>query len=184
MTLQETVYDDRIGPRSTRTLLLNQGYMPVGACRWQKAICMIILGKAEIVEEYEDWEIHSVSDVFPAPAVLRLKHYDKLGPSYVKFSRENVYLRDAHTCQYCRVSFSPRKLTLDHVVPRSRGGTTVWTNIVTSCWDCNYKKADRLPREAGMPLLTQPVMPNGRHPASRSYLNRGNIPEEWVSWIH
>lgn len=184
MTLQETVYDDRIVPRSTRTLLLNQGYQPVGACRWQKAMCMLILGKAEIVEEYDSWEIRSANDIFPAPAVLRLKEYNKLGPQYVKFSRENVYLRDGHVCQYCHVRFSARKLTLDHVVPRSRGGKTTWDNIVASCWDCNYKKADRTPREAGMPLLTVPTMPNGRHPAARSYLNRGRIPQEWESWIH
>jgi len=184
IALNEIVYDDRIIPNSTRCLLLNQGYQPVGACGWQRAICMVLLEKADLVEEYGDWAIRSVNDIFPAPAVLRLRDYSKLGPSYVKFSRENVYTRDGYVCQYCSKKLGPRKLTLDHVVPRSQNGKTVWDNIVTACISCNFEKADRTPKEAGMPLLNKPVMPNGRHPGARAYLNRGEIPEEWVAWIH
>lgn len=182
--LNETVYDDRIVPNGARTLILNQGYQPVGACDWQRAICLIFLDKADMVTEYKDWEIRSVNDIFPAPAVLRLREYSKLGPSYVKFSRENVYMRDDYVCQYCHIKFGPRKLTLDHVKPRSHGGPTTWENITTSCIKCNFAKADRTPKQAGMKLLTVPVMPNGRHPAARAYLNRGNIPDEWQQFIH
>jgi 5-methylcytosine-specific restriction endonuclease McrA len=145
---------------------------------------MIFLGKAELVAEYDDWEVHSARDIFPAPAVLRLLKYNKLGPKWVKFSRENIYLRDNHVCQYCGNKFPSRKLTLDHVQPSSRGGKTTWTNIVSACLPCNSDKADMTPSEAKMPLLNHPVMPNGRHPATRSYLSRGNVPDEWVAWIH
>jgi len=167
-----------------RALLLNQGYQAVGAVSWQKAICLILLEKAELIEAYENKSIRTISEEFPVPAVVRLYNYNKLGPVSIRFSRENVYIRDKHHCQYCGYSFSVKKLTLDHVVPRARGGRTVWTNIITACKDCNVKKADRTPNEANMPLLSKPTVPTSRHPKSKAYLNRGIIPKEWNNFLH
>lgn len=184
MKLNEMVYDDRIVPNNLRTLILNQGYQPIAACHWQRAMVMILLGKAELVEEYNDMEIRSAHDIFPAPAVLRIPGYSKLGPKHVKFSRENIYMRDEYQCQYCSGKFNRRHLTLDHVLPRSRDGATTWTNITTACLKCNSKKADKTPKEAGMPLLSKPYRPTSRKPSSAAFLNRGLVPDEWKSWLH
>lgn len=93
------------------------------------------------------------------PEIIILKNYSGVPFKKVHFTRRNLYKRDNFTCQYCMVGFTPNSLTIDHVVPKSRGGTNGWTNCVTSCERCNSKKADRTPQSCGMTLRKQPKMP-------------------------
>ena len=107
----------------------------------------------------EDW-IRTVNFALQVPRIVRLLEYDRIPGNAVKFSRRNVFLRDDYSCQYCGRRHSTSGLSLDHVVPRSRGGETSWANIVTACLKCNVRKGGRTPREANMKLLSQPVRPH------------------------
>ena len=163
------------------TLLLSQGYQPVKIISWRRAMCMSFLGKVEVVSTHPGREVRTVSRSYPAPAVVRLvKHY-RMGPQVVRFSRRNVYLRDRFICQYCQQRFSERELTLDHVVPRSQGGPTSWTNVVASCGSCNRKKGNRTPEQARMPLMHEPVKPSWLPPSAQ--LGLRTVPEVWEDWI-
>ena len=114
------------------------------------------------------------------PEIIILKEYGGVPFKQVNFTRRNLYKRDCFVCQYCAVGFTPRDLTIDHVVPTSRGGAHSWTNCVTSCEACNAKKANRTPQECGLRLLNQPKMPKwtpiaGMLPASR--------PDSWGKFL-
>ena len=164
------------------TLILTQGYMPHRIVDWKKAITMSFTGKVEVVETYDE-VIRSVSRAFDMPAVVRLTRPIRRGRAKVRFSRLHVLLRDEHRCQYCGGRFDARDLTLDHVVPRSRGGTTTWTNIVTACVPCNSSKGNRTPREAGMKLRAEPVRPNRlTFPFTQLRVAR-TVPDPWKSWV-
>ncbi len=139
------------------TLLLNATFEPVRVIPWQRAITLVCLGKVELIEAYEQ-RIRSVSAEHPMPAVVRLRRFSR-HDRRVKFSRANVYRRDDYACQYCGVRPGAEALTLDHVVPRARGGRTEWTNIVACCAACNARKADRTPEQARMVLRSAPVRP-------------------------
>ncbi len=141
---------------------------------------MHFLGKVDIVEEYEDtWNSPSLE--INIPAVVRLRNNTRIEPMKVRFSRASVYARDGKVCQYCGNTFSAANLTLDHVIPKSFGGKTQWTNIVSACKACNSKKADRTPQQANMRLLKRPKYPN---PKLIYIDNLGDkIPEEWKNWI-
>lgn len=164
-----------------RTLLLNLGYMPIKSISWKRAICMFFLGKVDVLETY-DWKISSPSCEFPAPAVIKLKTAVNSGPMRIKFSRANIYSRDKKTCQYCGKITSIKDLTLDHVVPKSMGGRTTWTNIVACCKLCNSQKADKTPKQADMKLLSKPSYPNMK----TFYQNYSSesIPEQWNNWLY
>ena len=143
-----------------KTLVLNASYEPVQLIDWQKAVYMIYTDKAEVVSTY-DKVVRSVSQAIKLPKVIRLKNYVKLisNLTAVRYSRRNILLRDDHTCQYCGKQVVGKDATMDHVVPRSRGGKSTWTNVVTACHRCNNKKDNRTPKEAGMRLLNQPKRP-------------------------
>ena len=111
------------------------------------------------------------------PRVVRLLHYDRMPRNVVKFSRRNVFLRDENRCQYCSGKFSPQKLSLDHVIPRSRGGQTIWENIVCACLKCNVRKGGQTPKEAGMRLFRKPVRPR-RNPVLAHQLGT----KKYASW--
>ncbi len=96
------------------------------------------------------------------PRIVLLTLYDRMPRKEVKFSRNNVFERDEHTCQYCRRRFDRKELNIDHVVPRHRGGATTWENVVCSCLPCNRSKGNRTPEEARMPLLRHPRRPRWR----------------------
>ncbi len=140
------------------TLLLNSTFEPLMVVSWKKAITMLMLGKVEVVEEY-DRLIRGVSLALTLPAVIRLHRYVKRKTPIVKFSRQNLYFRDRGKCQYCGSAFEHKQLTYDHVIPRSRGGQTEWTNVVSCCTACNLKKGGRTPEEAGMSLIRKPKAP-------------------------
>lgn len=159
------------------TLLLNATFEPMKVIPWQRAITLLFLGKAELVEQYDDI-VRSVSDALPMPSVVRLRRYARQ-ERRVTFSRLNVYRRDGFACQYCGAQPSVAALTLDHVTPRSRGGATSWTNVVACCSSCNARKADRTPEEAKMTLARKPERPHSmplvstaehKHPRWGDYL--------------
>ena len=149
-----------------------------------------VLGRNYALYDFESWvydwqDLRKVADmeagflladhfkVYVPEVIVLHKKGDRRSAS-VKFSRRNVFLRDKNTCQYCYKSFSNKELNLDHVLPKSRGGKSSWTNIVLSCIRCNQKKADRTPKEAKMKLLTEPVKPHwtvlsARHKAMPSF---------------
>lgn len=145
-----------------QTLLLNASYEPIRVVDLERAMYYLVTGKAEIVETY-DRIIRSVSQVFQHPKVIKLKRYVKIKQHLkgVKYSRKNILARDKMICQYCGIKCDNRNATLDHVIPKSRGGKNSWENIVTSCADCNNKKDNRTPQEAGLVLLNVPRRPKG-----------------------
>ncbi len=165
------------------TLLLNATYEPLKVISWQRAVVMWFADKVEIVEEYEDFDLKSMSITMKCPAVVRLLSYVRGNSHKVKFSRVNVFARDQFTCQYCLTQPGTSNLTYDHVMPRSRGGKTVWENIVTCCLACNSKKADRTPEEAGMKLRKLPVKPAVR-PLLKFTFNIPKTPDAWRNYLY
>lgn len=160
-----------------QVLLLSMSYTPLTILPWRKAINLVIGRKrAEVLSEYSD----SASKVFPA-AVIRLT-VPSPDPFTIfkrqKFSKKNTFVRDRFECQYCGDKISMRDGTLDHVLPRSRGGTTSYMNCVTACKPCNSKKDAKTPGEAGMPLRF-PV----RYPNMNDIFHAVSIPEEWESYL-
>lgn len=156
-------------------LLLDQSYQPVRAVSWKKATDLVIWReKAEPVLFYDDEQhIHFLS-------VIRLL-YRTIAHSIrhrkLRFDRKHMYMRDDYTCQYCGKN-DRRILTIDHVVPRCKGGRTTFQNCVTACGDCNNKKAGRTPVEANMPLLKIPAVP-----IIGSVVNKHAAPEEWRPFL-
>ena len=164
------------------TLLLNSTFEPLKVVSWKKAIVMVLLGKVEIIEEY-DRSIRGISFTLRLPAVIRLTRYIKKRSPMIKFSRQNLYIRDGGRCQYCGSLFSQKELTYDHVVPRSKGGETLWTNVVTCCVTCNLKKGGRTPEEAGMSLMRRPKTPIWI-PLLTMNLGLKETPEPWRDYLY
>lgn len=147
---------------------------------WQRAISLFFLGKVEVVEEY-DREIRSVSVAIKMPAVVRLFRYVKLGKRRPPLNRTNILARDRFACQYCGSHLGAREATLDHVLPRSQGGTTCWENVVTACANCNRKKGGRTPKQANMRLLSHPIQPDWLPVLSVKFSAR--LPEAWLVFL-
>lgn len=162
-------------------LVLDVGMRPLRVEPWQRAICDVFLGKTEVISYSKDKTIQGVTRTWPMPSVVRVVRYFKREKIRVKFSRINIYARDGFTCQYCGKRFHSEDLTFDHVVPRSRGGRTVWENIVTACLACNKAKADRTPAEARMHLLRQPRKPMYL-PSITVKMDTRSIPAEWAPY--
>jgi 5-methylcytosine-specific restriction endonuclease McrA len=142
------------------TLLLNASYEPLRRVPWETAINLILDGKVEVVEEYEDRFIRSVSITFKLPSIIRFLQYITPRHKKMKFNRSSVYIRDRGRCQYCSKKVPLKDFTYDHVIPRSKGGTSTWENIVVACVPCNQQKGGRTPKEAGMTLLSTPKQPD------------------------
>jgi 5-methylcytosine-specific restriction endonuclease McrA len=158
------------------TLVLNRSWRPVHVTTVRRALCMVFRDAARIVApetfttySFTEWleqpvpvaslAIRSPSVALAAPEVILLTHYDRVPCHEAPFTRRNLFLRDDYTCQYCGQRRSTDHLSVDHVLPRSRGGNTSWENCVLACVGCNARKADRTLREAGLRLLRQPVRP-------------------------
>lgn len=190
------------GNTTQRVLVLNRLWQPVQTCTARRAIKLLCVGHAKVVQtdgeekfmthDFSSWinysalrdeedMIHSVSLAFCVPQVIVLETYDRMPKLVVKFSRKNIFLRDRHTCQYCRKVFTEDKLNLDHVVPRDKGGATTWENIVTSCFACNSKKANKMPREARMFPLQEPKAPRWKP----NYADRvqGALHQSWHDFL-
>jgi len=140
-----------------RVAVLSKDYEPLTYCDVERAITLIYLNKAEAVKNTE-LSIRSVSVTIKIPVVIRLlyKTVKKYVPS-VKYSRKNIHARDDYTCQYCGVK---KQLSVDHIVPVSKGGKSTWENTITACQKCNSKKGNRSPEEVGMILRKKPTKPN------------------------
>lgn len=140
-----------------KVLILNQDYSAIAICTVQKAFLLVYLDKAEMVSPLEGAFLHTISTMFPVPSIIRLQRYVRVPYYGIALSRHNVMRRDNYKCQYCG---GVKNLTLDHLLPRSRGGETVWQNLVTACSRCNSRKGDRTPEEAGLKLKKQPSRPS------------------------
>jgi len=156
-------------------LVLNQNYEPLNVCRVRRAVVLLYYGKAEMLENGTGF-IHSVSYNFPVPSVIRLAYMIKRPRPQRKLTRLEVFNRDQYTCQYC--GKQTHQLTLDHVIPRYRGGEHVWENVVSACIPCNRRKAGKTPNEAGMRLIRQPVPPRG---GASFYIPRSYL-QTWKQW--
>jgi 5-methylcytosine-specific restriction endonuclease McrA len=168
----------------TSVLVLNRFYMAVHVVGVRRAFGLLYREVAEVIsveegqyanydfeswlllcemrgpqrQRHEDW-IRSVRCDIQVPRVIRLTRYDRVPKRSLRFNRRNLLARDEHQCQYCGVSLPPSQLSLDHVLPRSRGGQTSWENVVCSCIDCNTRKGGRTPQEARMRLRQRPARP-------------------------
>lgn len=175
------------------TLLLNAdgaplSVTPLSTLTWQESIKLIWLDKVNILEWHEDWEVHSPNHTLKVPSVIAVRGY-VTNSNTVNFTRSNIFIRDAYTCQYCLDVFSPKDLTLDHVKPKSKGGKTNWQNIVSACKKCNHAKGNR----SDIKPAKEPIQPNFyqiygnknftlniRH---ESWLNYLNWPEEYIRLV-
>jgi len=133
------------------TLLLNANaqpvsYLPLSAIQWKEAILYMYHDKCNVLEWYDDWLVHSPTWETRVPAVIMLKEFVK-SKTMVRFSKNNVYLRDQYHCLYCGTGVTKREATLDHVLPVSKGGKTNFENIVTSCAPCNTRKGNKISSE-------------------------------------
>lgn len=159
-------------------LLLNQNYEPLNVCPVRRAVVLVDKGKAEVLENGMGY-IRTVSDEASAPSVIRLIYQVRRPMPQRRMSRKETFLRDKYRCQYC--GLESHDLTLDHVLPRVRGGKHEWTNVVSACSGCNHRKGNRTPSEAGMALRSVPGPPpaNPYYPFL-SYLDKR---EEWKKFI-
>lgn len=137
-------------------LVLNQNYEPLNVCGSRRAFVLVHFGKAEVLAEGRH-AIQGVSATFPVPSVIRLHQMVRRPRPRIRLTRREVFARDGHRCMYCGVRSS--ELTIDHVMPRNRGGRHEWENIVAACRECNHSKGGRTPAEAHMRLLQQPFRP-------------------------
>ncbi len=161
-----------------RALVLNQNYEPLNVCSVRRAFVLVYRGKADVLE-LGDEPLAGVSTFFETPSVIRLRHYIRRPHPRPRLTRREVFLRDEDRCQYC--GRRGGNLTLDHVMPKHRGGEHAWENLVTACRECNHRKGGRTPQEARMNLLRPPARPS-THPAAlfAPYLERYR---EWSPFV-
>jgi 5-methylcytosine-specific restriction endonuclease McrA len=161
-----------------QVLVLNASYEPLNVCTVRRAHVLVFKGKAEVIEELGK-PLHSASSTFPWPHVIRLVTYVRVPRSVQrKISRRALFARDGWRCVYCGTAGG--RLTLDHVVPRSRGGESVWENVVTACAPCNHRKGNRTVEEARMQLLHLPRAPA---PVLFIHLAASRIPNGWQPYL-
>ena len=158
-------------------LVLNQNYEPLNLCSKRRAVVLVLNERAQILENGLGM-FHSTASNFPIPSVIRLFHLVRRPIPIRRLSRREVFLRDGYTCQYC--GLITKNLTLDHVIPRVRGGTHVWDNIVSACSKCNHRKAGRTPKEAGMLLMKETKAP-AAHPYAMFF--HRPILDEWRKFM-
>lgn len=162
-------------------LLLDSTYEPLRVISWTKAMTLLLTGSAEVIEEDEDRLIRSVSLEWKRPSVIRQLTKFRKKDRRVQFNRINIFMRDDWMCQYCRQKKFAKELTFDHILPKSHGGKTSWTNIVTACKPCNSRKDDRTPEQAGMHLFKLPEEPKWL-PAHLT-LKMKTLPKKWEPYM-
>jgi 5-methylcytosine-specific restriction endonuclease McrA len=189
-----------------RVLVLNKHYMAVRVVTARRAFSLLFKEQAEVISceeggyinyDFNSWrQLSSLRETFPennhdwistvnfdiaVPRIIRLLFYDRLPRKPVKFNRRNIYARDRNRCQYCGKRYPLPELSIDHVVPRSLGGKSTWTNVVCACTKCNVKKGGRTPVQAHMNLITEPVMPK-RDPVIHVHLNHNRY-KSWKQFL-
>jgi 5-methylcytosine-specific restriction endonuclease McrA len=183
-------------------LVLNHNFFAIQITSWQRALRLVYLDRANIVDEeyrtysFSDWcelskivkdspsgYVHTPAIKIAIPEVIALKFYDRVPFKEAKFTRRNIYEHYRYKCCYCGKRFSSSDLNLDHIMPKSRGGKTSWENVVTACIECNLKKGNCLPEEAGMKLIVKPSKP-ALNPSMRLFL-RGpmKMKTSWQKFI-
>jgi len=150
---------------SAPVLVLSSSYEAVHICSVRRAVLLLLAGKAHPVERSGEW-LRSPSTRLEVPEVIRLHRYVRLPYQEVPFCRKNIFLRDGFRCQYCGREETAENLTVDHIVPLSRGGRDLWSNVVTACRTCNNLKGNKLPRECNLRLQDSP-----RTPTSLTFLH-------------
>jgi 5-methylcytosine-specific restriction endonuclease McrA len=160
-------------------LVLDSSYRPIKQVSWQKAMVMYFQDKIEVVREYEDTWINSPRQKFKLPAVIRLVNYIFKLPWGVKLTRTNLFVRDRGQCQYCHKKLNKSRFTIDHVIPRSKGGKTDWDNLVISCARCNTKKGDSLLKDINFKLNTHPSQPKNNF----FMVIADETPESWLDFL-
>src|SRR5881275_63355 len=161
-----------------RVLVLNATYEPINVCTVRRAVVLLLKAKAELIERGR-MELRSENSTLARPVVIRLITYVRVprDAHRRKITRRAVFARDSWTCQYCG---SRSNLTVDHVIPRSKGGASSWENIVASCAPCNRRKGNALPRQAGMHLIRQPRTPS---PQVFIHVASPTIPAAWRAYL-
>jgi 5-methylcytosine-specific restriction endonuclease McrA len=139
-------------------LVLNSTYQPINTTTLARGFKLVFKGKAEILEHISNSPIITDKKSFQRPTVIRLLKYVSVPYRKIQLNRQNILARDGYKCAYC--GSENRILTLDHIMPKSRGGRNTWENLITSCGNCNVKKNNRTPEEANMTLLFQPFKPS------------------------
>lgn len=171
---------------TAQVLLLNATYEPVRVIPAQRAVGLLMRGVAEGVEGVAA-RLRTPSTVFEVPAVIRLRYYVNVPRRGAVWSRRHVMARDHYTCIYCGIRVGDQRrgrvltrndFTVDHLIPRSRGGGNTWGNTACACRWCNHRKADRTPHEAGMRLLWEPKTPRVNY-----LVVSGEIPVEWKAYL-
>jgi len=159
-------------------LVLNRNFEPLNVCNTRRAVGLLLLGKAEIIQNGRG-EIRTPSAAFPRPSVIRLAHFIRRPRPRVKLTKREVFRRDEYRCQYCGTANA--HLTIDHVVPRHRGGSHNWSNLVAACPPCNRRKGGRLLQDAHMRLLKPPAEP---HPTADYLFGRyAHSYAEWSKYL-
>ena len=159
-------------------LLLNGDYTALDTISVERAMILLLTQKVEILHAKVDRFIRTINDKFPFPEVVKLKFFVYVRRRELVPTKKNIMQRDKNTCQYCG---STKHLTIDHVMPVSRGGENTWKNMVTACFSCNNKKGCRTPEEAGMKLMSKPGRPTQLH-VLKDYSRSNNL-ESWEDYI-
>lgn len=162
---------------TNRVLVLNQDYSPMTVCSVERAFLLIYLKKAELLNAVKDKALRSVNSTFPFPSVIKISRYVNMPYMGVVLTRQNIFRRDGHKCQYCGTH---KDLTLDHLIPRSKGGKSTWNNLLTACRRCNARKGDYHIEQIDMKPKTMPHKP--------SYVmflmdSSGQLREEWKPYL-
>ncbi len=159
-----------------RTLKLDAAWRAIDVIQADKGFAMVYSGRAKVVENYS----YGPCARFLFPSVIVLTSYIRKQELALRPSRKNIYWRDKYTCQYCAKKFWSKDLSLDHVMPKSRGGGKDWFNLVTSCHKCNQKKGNKTPSEAEMKLIRVPYIPKMSIMDIHQYKD---IPDNWLNFI-
>jgi len=167
-----------LGAGMSQVLVLNASYEPLNITTWRRAMVMVLKGKAEGLEHDPS---RAVRPDLLQPTVIRLRQFVRVPYRPLPLTRRNVFQRDGHRCQYCGSGKEP--LSIDHVLPRSRGGADSWDNVTTACLPCNVRKGSRTPREAGMPLRREPHRPLSTLSFEASRQMSAGRHGEWAKYV-
>jgi len=141
-----------------QVLVLNQNYEPLSVCSVKRAVIMMFLDKAQLIETLDGQKLRSQSLEIPVPSVIRLDYYIKVPDKRIMLTRKNIIKRDGGRCQYC--GQKKTEMTVDHVIPKRYSGQDTWENLVCACQECNNRKGHQLPEQAGLRLIRRPRRPN------------------------
>ena len=167
----------------TPVLVLNASYEPINICGARRALVLVLKGVAR-TEEEQGTELHSARVRMQLPSVIRLLEYRRIPHQTRALSRKNILLRDRNTCQYCGVVLPSAELTLDHVVPRSRGGTSTWENLVAACHACNRRKGNYLLHELEHMKLIREPRPFTLHTSRHIMRMIGHSDQKWRKYLY